>query len=67
MQRATKNDDVAGCHKRLSPIKLATLNEVATFSTYSMYICMHIVVVLLLWCGCSRRSCQGMHGQVKDH
>ena len=27
MQRATKNDNVAGCQKRLSPIKLATLQN----------------------------------------
>ena len=27
MQRATKNDNVAGCQKRLSPIKLATLQK----------------------------------------
>jgi len=27
MQRATKNDNVAGCQKGLSPIKLATLQN----------------------------------------
>jgi len=27
MQGATKNDNVAGCQKRLSPIKLATLQN----------------------------------------